>query len=112
MTHNQPRRRVVYLTSRRAHKEIMEMLRHQHDLLHRILKGQDKLMTQAEDLTREMQETKDAVGVVAVRMQELIDQLANQPALTAAAQAAIDGLNEIQTQLASMGSTPPADPNA
>lgn len=88
---------------------ITERDQHNHELLHKILERMERIMTQAEDLTREIQETRDAVGVVAARMQELIDQLASQPALTAAAQAAVDGLNDIQTQLAAMAApaTPP-----
>lgn len=63
-------------------------------------------MTQAEDLTREIQETRDAVGAVAVKMQELLDIIAANPNNSQAVADAIDALNEIQTQLASM-STPP-----
>jgi ABC-type transporter Mla subunit MlaD len=85
--------------------QVQEQLMH---ILRRTFRKVGKIMSIQEDLTREIQETKDAVGVVAARMQELIDQLASQPALTAAAQAAVDGLNEIQTTLAALAA--PATP--
>ena len=86
--------------------EVLRKMQQEQDaqglILRRTFRKVGKIMTIAEDLTREIQETKDAVGVVATRMQELIDQLNSEGGLSAAAQAAVDGLNEIQTTLATM----------
>lgn len=65
------------------------------------------IMTQAEDLTREIQETRDAVGAVAVKMQELLDIIAQNPNNSQAVADAITALNEIQTQLATLSAPKP-----
>ena len=108
MPHNSKPRRVIF-SSRRAIEALQQMVEHNHKLLHQILEGQKKIMTVAEDLTREVQETKDAVGAVAVKMQELLDIIAANPNNTPAMTDAIAALNDIQTQLAAMAApTPPS----
>lgn len=94
------RRSARYLTSKRAHHETMQALTHMHQHQLEIIEGMKNIMTAFDDLTREVQETKDAVGQALTKMQELIDEIKANPANVAAVTAAVQQLDEIQTQIA------------
>jgi uncharacterized protein involved in exopolysaccharide biosynthesis len=95
-----------YLTSKRAHYETMQALMHMHKHQLEILERMKDIMTAFDDLTREVQETKDAVGQALVKMQELIDEIKANPSNAAAVTAAVQQLDELQTQIAAVINPP------
>lgn len=77
----------------------------------------DEMTKATEDLTREVQETRDAVLAKVAEMQKHIDDLLANPADESAVIAAAEALNELQGELAAKVEAPaePAastDPNA
>lgn len=87
------------------------------EMLGEINRKVDQLMSTNEDLAREVQETKDAVIALTGRyqtkideMQTLIDQLneALEAGDTPAAREAVTALDNLQTEMAELGTTPPA----
>lgn len=86
--------------ARRAHEDILEELRHQHWLLHKILERSDKMSAELDRLTTEVTETKSSVESVITLVDGLAQQirdLANDPA---ALNALADELDAQQARIA------------
>jgi hypothetical protein len=111
--------RVVPATLRR-HRETIEVLTHLHQ--HQLAQGEalahierriKKLSKATDDLTREVQETREAVLAKVAAMQAKIDEILANPGDETAVIAAAEALNTLQGEITEVVQpADPVDPNA
>lgn len=94
-----PSARRESFSQRRAHQEVMALLKHMHEHQLEIKQELRKIMTAIDDLKREVSETLTEVDSAVDELQTLVDQIINNPGDATAVADAAAQLDALQTKL-------------